>query len=54
MTSLVAMVLTAHRLLDTMHVVDMINVGLIDRSMMDALPPVLAERLDVLLREMNL
>jgi len=48
---LVIMKLTAHRRHDQVHLLDMIGVGLVDRSMMDGLPHVLADRLDVLLTE---
>ena len=49
LAGLVRMKLTAHRDQDRVHLRDMIDVGLIDRSMMSGLPPELATRLDVLL-----
>jgi len=48
---LVIMKLTANRRHDQVHLLDMIGVGLVDRSMMDALPGVLADRLEPLLAE---
>jgi hypothetical protein len=48
---LVAMKLQANRDHDRAHLRDMIGVGLVDRSMLPALPPELAPRLDALLTE---
>jgi hypothetical protein len=47
--SLVQMKLTANRRKDQVHVEDLINVGLIDRSWLPKLPPLLAERLQAIL-----
>lgn len=49
--ALVRMKLTANRDRDRVHLSDMIDVGLIDRSMLQGLPPALAERLNVLLTD---
>jgi hypothetical protein len=51
LAGLVRMKLTANRDKDRVHLRDMIDVGLIDRSMLAGLPAVLAERLDALLTE---
>ena len=48
---LVRMKLLANRDQDRVHLRDMINVGLVGREMLDALPPELAERLGTLLAE---
>lgn len=47
--SLVTMKLMSNRLKDLVHIHDLIGVGLIDRSWLPKLPPVLAERLQQLL-----
>jgi hypothetical protein len=47
--ALVHMKLLSNRLKDRVHVIDLIGVGLIDRSWLARLPPVLAERLQALL-----
>jgi hypothetical protein len=47
--ALVFMKLVSNRNKDAMHLRDMINVGLIDRSWLAKLPPVLAERLQQIL-----
>lgn len=49
--SLVAMKLMPNRDQDRVHLRDMIDVDLIDRSLLQQLPPELAERLDALLTE---
>jgi hypothetical protein len=49
--SLVCMKLMANRDQDRVHLRDMIDVGLVERSFLDDLPQELAERLDVLLTE---
>ena len=49
LASLVQMKLTANRDKDRTHVRDMIGVGLIDRSWLPKLPPLLAERLQAIL-----
>ena len=49
--SLVRMKLVANRELDRVHLRDMIDVGLIERSMLDGLPAELAARLDALLTD---
>ena len=46
---LVRMKLTANRRKDQMHLLDMLDVGLIDASWRDRLPPVLADRLQALI-----
>jgi hypothetical protein len=46
---LVRMKLTSYRLKDRVHLLDMINVGLIDASWPSRFPPQLAERLQTLL-----
>lgn len=46
---LVGMKLTSFRRKDQVHVLDLIEVGLIDRTWLDRLPPALAERLQELL-----
>jgi len=46
---LVRMKLTAFRRKDQVHILDMIDVGLVDASWRDRLPPELAERLQTLL-----
>jgi hypothetical protein len=46
---LVYMKLLSHRLKDRVHIQDLIGVGLIDRSWLAKLPPVLAERLRAIL-----
>jgi hypothetical protein len=46
---LVRMKLTSYRLKDRVHLLDMINVGLIDRSWVNRFPAELAERLQELL-----
>ena len=51
--ALVYMKLLSHRLKDQVHVRDMIGVGLIDRSWLTKLPPVLAERLQGILDTPN-
>jgi hypothetical protein len=51
LASLVRMKLMANRDQDRVHLRDMIDVGLIDRSMLDGLPAELAGRLDALLTE---
>jgi hypothetical protein len=48
---LVTMKLMANRDHDRTHLRDMIGVGLIDRSFLEGLPPVLAERLDAILTD---
>jgi hypothetical protein len=47
--ALVYMKLLSHRLKDRVHIQDLIGVGLIDQSWLAKLPPVLAERLKVIL-----
>ena len=47
------MKLLAHRRLDQVHVLDMIDVGLIGRGTLGELPGDLAERLEPLLAEMG-
>ena len=47
--ALVRMKLTANRRKDQVHVLDMIDVGLVDANWCDRLPPALAERLQSLL-----
>ena len=47
--ALIRMKLTAYRTKDRMHLFDLIEVGLIDQSTVGDLPPVLAERLQVLI-----
>ena len=49
--SLVRMKLVSNREHDRVHLRDMIDVGLIDRAMLQGLPAELAERLDTLLKE---
>jgi hypothetical protein len=49
--SLAIMKLVSHRELDRVHLRDMIDVGLIDRAMLDGLTAELAVRLDALLTE---
>lgn len=51
LSGLVSMKLQAGRDQDRLHLRDMIDVGLVDRNLMDRLPPDLAARLDVLLAE---
>lgn len=51
LAELVAMKLQANRDHDRVHLRDMIDVGLIDRSMLDGLPLELAQRLEPLLAE---
>jgi hypothetical protein len=51
LVSLVTMKLVSHRELDRVHLRDMIDVGLIDRAMLDGLAAELAIRLDALLTE---
>jgi hypothetical protein len=46
---LVEMKLLSHRLKDRVHIQDMIGVGLIDRTWLPKLPPLLAERLQAIL-----
>jgi hypothetical protein len=46
---LAEMLLALHRNQDRMHVRDLINVGLINRSWLAKLPPLLAERLQAIL-----
>jgi hypothetical protein len=48
---LVCMKLTANRDKDRVHLRDMIDVGLVDRSMLSGLPAELAQRLDALLKD---
>ncbi|MEO0965438.1 MAG: hypothetical protein AAFY08_09990 [Planctomycetota bacterium] len=48
---LVGMKLTANRLHDQVHLVDMIHVGLIDRELLEQLPVKVAERLEPLFAE---
>lgn len=48
---LLEMKLTAHRLHDRVHIIDMINVGLVGPAMADGLPKVLAERLAALFEQ---
>jgi hypothetical protein len=50
---IVRMKLTSYRLHDRVHLLDMIGVGLIDRSWLAKLPPALAERLKPLLDNPN-
>src|SRR5688500_4189117 len=50
-SDLVAMKLMANRRHDCVHLEDMIDVGLIDRTMLVGLPPELASRLEQLLVE---
>jgi hypothetical protein len=47
--ALVTMKLTSFRLKDRVHLLDMIGVGIVDRSWLPILPPMLAERLQELL-----
>lgn len=47
--SLLEMKLLSHRLKDRVHIQDLIGVGLIDASWLPKLPPLLAERLQVIL-----
>lgn len=47
--ALVRMKLTSYRRKDQVHVMDLIDVGLVDESWLDRLPPQLAERLKTLL-----
>jgi hypothetical protein len=47
--ALVRMKLTAYRRKDQVHILDMISVGLIDRTWLDRLPPELSQRLQELL-----
>ena len=47
--SLVKMKLTSFRLKDRIHILDMIDVGLVDESWLDRLPPELRPRLQELL-----
>ncbi len=49
--ALVRMKLTSFRLKDKVHLLDMLDVGLIDESWSDRLPPTLAVRLDELLEQ---
>jgi hypothetical protein len=51
--ALVRMKLTSYRRKDQVHVLDMIGVGLIDRSWPARFPPELAERLQILLDDPN-
>ena len=51
LAGLVRMKLTANRDKDRVHLHDMIDVGLLDRSMLAGLPPDLAERLSALLTD---
>ena len=51
LAGLVRMKLTAHRDRDRVHLRDMIDVGLIDRTMLTGLPAELAVRLDALLTD---
>lgn len=51
LAGLVRMKLTAYRDRDRVHLRDMIDVGLIDRSMLHGLPSELADRLDTLLKD---
>jgi hypothetical protein len=51
--SLVAMKLVANRDHDRVHLRDMIDVGLIDRSLLPGLPAELSERLEALLSDMG-
>ena len=53
LAGLVAMKLQANRDHDRTHLRDLIDVGLVDRGMMAALPPELAPRLDALLTELG-
>jgi len=48
---LVQMKLLSYRDQDKVHLRDMIDVGLVDRELIEGLPPTLAERLDALLSE---
>jgi hypothetical protein len=50
---LITMKLTAFRLKDRVHLLDMIDVGLIDASTASRLPPVLRPRLEQLLADPN-
>jgi hypothetical protein len=50
---LIAMKLTAFRLKDRVHLIDMIDVGLIDASTVARVPPVLRPRLEQLLADPN-
>lgn len=51
LTGLVRMKLMSNRDQDRVHLRDLIDVGLVSRQMLEALPPELASRLDVLLSE---
>jgi hypothetical protein len=51
LAGLVRMKLMANRDQDRVHLRDMIDVGLVTRDMLEALPPELASRLDALLSE---
>ncbi|MGA2032666.1 MAG: hypothetical protein ABSG68_10440 [Thermoguttaceae bacterium] len=51
LSGLVCMKLMADRDQDRVHLRDMIDVGLVDRTLLDGLPSKLAGRLDALLRE---
>lgn len=51
LAGLVRMKLTANRDKDRVHLRDMIDVGLIDRAMLQGLPAELAQRLDALLTD---
>jgi hypothetical protein len=49
--ALVRVKLTAFRTKDRVHLLDMLELGLIDASWSDRLPPILAERLAELIRD---
>lgn len=49
--ALVRMKLTSYRLKDKVHVIDMLDVGLIDAGWCDRLPPILAQRLREMIEE---
>ena len=51
--ALVRMKLTSFRLKDRVHLIDMLDVGLIDQSWCDRLPAELAERLQELIDNPN-
>ena len=51
LVALVTMKLTANRDQDRVHLRDMIDTGLVERQLVDDLPPPLSERLDALLSE---
>ncbi len=51
--ALVRMELTSHRLKDQVHILDLIDIGLIDQSWPARYPPELAKRLQVLLDDPN-